>query len=238
MDKRWISIALVALIVVLALALAGMWATPTASTRVEAPSRDPIADVREPPRRATPPSTVAGRPTPPRQRPGPTDDERARRDALRSAIVGARADAERSGSDQSRPRSRSGSSDDDGPHDRSAATDGLTDRTGTRAALGEHLNADFLPLADECIDDALARDPELAGMLEIEVETLADEDLGAVIEDVRSSDRNEVADATLLECIRESALSMILPAPPEGGRDAFAISLRVESNDADARTEG
>lgn len=104
----------------------------------------------------------------------------------------------------------------------------LTDRMGGREALARALNHDFMPLADECIERAQERAPGLAGMLILGIETAADKDLGAVVEKAEPSPRNGVTDAALLECLRETALTLRLPPPPGSGREQFEISLRVE----------
>lgn len=99
---------------------------------------------------------------------------------------------------------------------------------GVRQVLGEALNRDFMPLADECITRAQERVPGLAGMLVLGIETVADEQLGAVVEQAGATPRNQVADAELLECLRETAYSLRLPPPPGSGREQFEVSLRVD----------
>jgi hypothetical protein len=63
----------------------------------------------------------------------------------------------------------------------------------------------------------------------INLETAADKELGAVVEVAEAAPTNEIADPALLECIRESALSLSLPPPPASGRDQVMLTLRVES---------
>jgi hypothetical protein len=105
----------------------------------------------------------------------------------------------------------------------------LRDRVGGREALLRQLNIDFMPLADECIEQAQERSPGLVGMIAINLETVADKELGAVVEVAEAAPTNEIADPALLECIRESALSLSLPPPPASGRDQVMLTLRVES---------
>ena len=109
----------------------------------------------------------------------------------------------------------------------------LVDRTGARDALVRYLNQDFIPLARECIAQAHGRSPELRGMLALGVETLAADELGAVVEKAEFAARNEVHDPELLECIRETALSVTFPPPLVTGREQFELTLRVAPvNDA------
>ena len=100
----------------------------------------------------------------------------------------------------------------------------LRDKIGGRPALLERLNRDFMPLASECIEQAQERMPQLAGMLAIGLETLADEQLGAVVDAADPAPGNRIMDPLLLECIRESAFSLSLPPPPGSGREKFEIA--------------
>ncbi|MCB9715674.1 MAG: hypothetical protein H6712_17525 [Myxococcales bacterium] len=109
------------------------------------------------------------------------------------------------------------------------ATGGLVDRTGTRSYLVEVMNHDLMPLADECIALAREGEPGIEGMLVLDFEIIADEEIGGVVESVAAGQGNEVPNPELLECMRESILATTLPAPPaeQGGRDAISISLRL-----------
>ena len=104
----------------------------------------------------------------------------------------------------------------------------LEDRTGGREALAARLNQDFMPLVDECIELAQRDTPELAGMLVIGLSTLADKELGAVVDDVQLPASNQVRHPALLECVRETALSLSLPPPPGSGQDKFELSIPVK----------
>jgi hypothetical protein len=106
-----------------------------------------------------------------------------------------------------------------------AAGPGMIDRTGTRGYLMRVMKEDLLPLADECYELARAGDPTLAGMLQFDVEIVGDADIGGVIEAAEPGANNTIADAGLIECVRESLLATTLPPPPTGGRDAVALSM-------------
>jgi hypothetical protein len=100
--------------------------------------------------------------------------------------------------------------------------------------LVAELNRDFMPLADECIEEALARDPELAGMLAIGFEFITDEDLGTVVETVDFPvEQNQVVQAELQECVRETLLSTLLPAGGQSGREALMLTLEVGADEDD-----
>lgn len=107
----------------------------------------------------------------------------------------------------------------------------LTDRTGNHGYLMKVMNEDLMPLADECYALARETQPELAGMLVIDVEIIGDEEIGGVIETAAPGQSNELTDPGLIECVRESLLSTTLPPPPEGGKDAISLSLRLEPDE-------
>jgi hypothetical protein len=98
--------------------------------------------------------------------------------------------------------------------------------------LVAELNRDFMPLASECIDEALARNPELAGMLAIEFEVVADEDLGAVVDTVEfPPNADQVVEDELQVCVRETLLSTLLPPGAANGREALMLTLPVEADE-------
>lgn len=148
-------------------------------------------------------------------------EARAKRDALREQIarqIASRAAATEAGSGSAtRPRSPTD------PRPRGS----LRNNLGGRDALVAHLNEEFMPLASECLEQAEARSPRLSGMLAIRLETIADEELGAVVDAAEPAPTNNVVDPLLLECIRESALSLTLPPPLTSGREKFEITLPV-----------
>ena len=91
----------------------------------------------------------------------------------------------------------------------------------------KQLNGDLMPLIDECLEQARERDPALAGLLAIGIETVADEELGGVVEEAYAHEQNTIDAPDLLECVRESALSMITPPPPSSGRDKLMLTIPV-----------
>lgn len=147
--------------------------------------------------------------------------QRDRADAP-SAGAGARGPGDGPGADEA----MDGSTDSGPPPRREArGSGGLVDRTGDHEYMVEVMNNDLMPLADECIGMARETDPQLLGMLVLDFEIIAEEEIGGVIESVSPGEGNEVANPELLECLRESILATTLPAPEHGGRDAVSISL-------------
>jgi hypothetical protein len=104
----------------------------------------------------------------------------------------------------------------------------MIDRTGNHGHMVKVMNEDLMPLVDECYALARETQPELTGMLVLDVEMIGDEDIGGVVETVAPGQGNELVDPGLMECVQESLLSTTLPPPPEGGKDSIALSLRLE----------
>jgi hypothetical protein len=117
------------------------------------------------------------------------------------------------------------------PDDEPPAPGNLIDRTGNHGHMVKVMNEDLMPLVDECYALARATQPALTGMLVLDVEMIGDEELGAVVESVVPGQGNEVADPSLIECVQESLLSTTLPPPPNGGRDAISLSLRLDEDE-------
>jgi hypothetical protein len=120
-----------------------------------------------------------------------------------------------------------------GAADEAPPAGAMIDRTGNHAYLTRVMSQELMPLADECYDLARAQRPELAGMLVLDVEILGDEELGGVIDSVVPGAANELVDPGLLECVRESLLSTVLPPPELGGRDQIALSMRFSPDEAE-----
>lgn len=112
----------------------------------------------------------------------------------------------------------------------------LKDRVGGRDALVGYLNRDFMPLARECIEQAEKESPQLKGMLAIGVEVATDEQLGGVIETADPAPTNEIADRSLIECIRETTLSVIFPPGLTSGHEKFELTLRVGEHPGESLT--
>lgn len=104
----------------------------------------------------------------------------------------------------------------------------LQDRTGNHPYLARVLDEQFIPLVDECHALAREQNPGLTGLLNLDVEIVGDADLGGVVDSLEPSRNNEVHDPAMLECVRESLLSITLPAPDLAGRDALMLSLRLD----------
>jgi hypothetical protein len=141
---------------------------------------------------------------------------RAKRDALHAQIVDAQRSAPAAAPAQARPT------------EEPARPGELKNRIGGHDELVAHLNQDFMPLARACVEQAQQRSPSLRGMLTLQVETLADEQLGALVERAEVPAESEVQDRELAECIRDNALTLTFPPPLRSGPDKFQLTLLIE----------
>jgi hypothetical protein len=235
---------IVVLAVLVALLITGGWlvlgggAPPTvedartmARTPVEEVVRDRPGD-----------GSIAGAP-PPKQVGSKRATSKQDREVMRKRIVEAMQARERASArdGEGAPAEDGGGGGADSPSRRSAGAEppdeaepepgNLVDRTGNHGYLMKVMNEDLIPLADECYALARETQPELAGMLVIDVEIIGDEEIGGVVETAAPGQSNELADPALVECVRESLLSTTLPPPPEGGKDAISLSLRLSPDD-------
>ncbi len=113
------------------------------------------------------------------------------------------------------------------PEQKAAPGDGLTDRSdGSLTGLLKDFNDDVMPLADECYQQALERDPELAGGLNMQFQIIGDEEVGGLVESVDLLEDSDIQDAEMIECMRETLLSTIFPAPDGSGSTGVELSLR------------
>jgi hypothetical protein len=145
---------------------------------------------------------------------------RATRDALRAKIIDAQR-SEAANREPSVPAQPSAKDDPTRPAE-------LKNRIAGHDALVAHLNHDFMPLAHECLEQAQARSPSLRGMLTLQLETVSDERLGALVERAEVPAASEVQERELAECIRENAMTLTFPPSLPSGPDKFEFTLQIE----------
>ena len=105
----------------------------------------------------------------------------------------------------------------------------IKDRSnGELSDLMDAVSKDLMPLADECYEAAVERDPSIAGMIDINLEVVGDEEVGGIVESFELGDENEIRDEQMIECIRETTLSTLFPAPEDSGRRGARLTLRFE----------
>lgn len=156
-------------------------------------------------------ASASGEPTPrapeptakaPAPAPAPTDAaakarDRARRDALREQIDAAqRARTHRKADEPSDPE----------------AVGELP-----KEYIRERVREDLIPLALECYSSALEDDEELAGKLVFQFRIVGEPDVGGIVEDAQLGPESDIAHPELVECMRESVMSMSFDPPQNGG---------------------
>jgi hypothetical protein len=110
----------------------------------------------------------------------------------------------------------------------------MVDRTGEMSKEAMRvINHEFMPLVDECYEQARQRRPELRGMLAVGVKLAGAEEIGGIIEDLEPAPSNEVEDTELVECVRQSAFSIRLPAPSRNGRTGFEMTIPLGDEPGD-----
>ena len=228
MSKRQrlaLALALTLVLAVVALIVAARgWGSEPGSNTVEVASgaKSPAASRPEAPRAgsvdARPPAEDTAKATSAVEPAiAPPTDERAARDRLRAQILAAQ---RRRASEAAPTEAAAVEAEGEYPPGE------LKNRVPGAEGLVDHLNADLMPLASECIDLARERDPELTGMLAISLEIIADEELGSIVESVEYPEAGGPGDDELQTCIRESTLSMTLPPSASGG--AFMLTLQLD----------
>lgn len=191
--------------------------------------------------RERPAAAAAAEPKPSASKPPSSARSKAEREAMRRRILEAMQTRERAAEHEGGAKEgedgaagKAGEPERQAPElkerpDDEATTPGnLIDRTGNHGHMVKVMNEDLMPLVDECYALASETQPELTGLLVLNVEMIGDEDIGGVVESVVLGPESELVDPALVECAQESLLSVTLPPPPEGGKDAISLQMRLE----------
>lgn len=103
----------------------------------------------------------------------------------------------------------------------------MKDRTGELSEGEIHvLNHELMPLVDECLEQAHERNPELRGMLAVNVDLASAEGIGGIFESAEADPQlNELHDDELLECVRQSSFSVQLPEAGRSGRMSRQLTI-------------
>ena len=83
--------------------------------------------------------------------------------------------------------------------------------------IQRRVREDLFPLAKQCYEDALRRDPRMGGTVEVHFTIMGDPRVGGVVGEASLGDRTTLADPEMQTCVRESMMSVTFDAPPEGG---------------------
>lgn len=83
--------------------------------------------------------------------------------------------------------------------------------------IQDRIREDFVPLAKQCYEAALEREPGIAGRLVLSFVIVGDEDVGGIVESAELDPASTITEKELVECMRESMLSLSFVAPEGGG---------------------
>jgi len=103
------------------------------------------------------------------------------------------------------------------------------DQEYIRAVMKEQL----VPVAQDCYNTALGRDPKLGGTLVLKFTIIGSEDIGGVVEDAEIGRDSTLASEFMRECLRESTMALTFDPPPDGGRVEVSYPLTFEPGDDD-----
>jgi rRNA maturation protein Nop10 len=84
--------------------------------------------------------------------------------------------------------------------------------------IQEVIRGEFFPMARKCYEELLSRKKTAAGRIEMSFSIVADEKLGAIIEDVEADHGDSgIADDKMTTCMRESLSTVSFRPPAHGG---------------------
>ena len=96
-----------------------------------------------------------------------------------------------------------------------------------REYIQRMLREQFIPLAKECYEELLDRDPQAAGRLKLDFSITGDSSVGGVVDEVELGDGTTFEDEEIRLCLRESMYSVVFDAPPEDGQ-VITIGYPIE----------
>jgi hypothetical protein len=85
------------------------------------------------------------------------------------------------------------------------------------AYIQTRIREDLVPIAQECYESALEDDPKLGGKLVMNFSIVGDPSVGGVVDEADADPTSEIQQPDLLECMKESMLSLSFPPPEDGG---------------------
>ena len=96
--------------------------------------------------------------------------------------------------------------------------------------IQERVRNDFFPLARQCYADGLGQNPALAGKVVFAFNIVGDAKTGGIVEAVDVLNESTLRDPAVIDCMRQSFLSIVFP-PPAGGGEVTVVYPIIFSND-------
>jgi len=105
----------------------------------------------------------------------------------------------------------------------------MKDRTGLMGDEVKVINRELMPMIDQCVDEAHERNPRLHGMLGLSVKLASAEGVGSIFETVEPTAKNQVDDAEMIDCIRQSAFTISLPQPKANSLHEGELTIPIDA---------
>ncbi len=106
----------------------------------------------------------------------------------------------------------------------------------SREYIQDRISEDLMPLAVECYELALDNSPDLRGRLALHFRIEGEPDAGGLVVEAETTDDSEIQHPGLVECMRESMMSVSFDPPEEGGAIEVTYPFVFEP-EAEAKAE-
>jgi hypothetical protein len=100
--------------------------------------------------------------------------------------------------------------------------------------IRQRVREDFVPLAKQCYEAALERAPDAGGKLVLQFTIVGDARVGGLVDSVELGRGTTLEDPKLVECMRESMMSMAFKPPPSGGMVTVVYPFVLSPEPSDA----
>jgi hypothetical protein len=104
----------------------------------------------------------------------------------------------------------------------------MKDRTGLMGDEVKVINRELMPMVDQCVNEAHEHNARLHGMLALSVKLASAEGVGSIFETVEPAPTNQVEDADMIDCIRQSAFTISLPAPKADSLHEGMLTIPID----------
>jgi hypothetical protein len=98
--------------------------------------------------------------------------------------------------------------------------------------IQESVRNDFFPLARKCYGDALEQNPQLGGKVVFAFNIVGDAKVGGIIEAVDVLNESTLRDPDVIDCMRQSFLTVTFPPPANGGEVTVVYPIVFSNDDA------
>ncbi len=98
--------------------------------------------------------------------------------------------------------------------------------------IQERVRNEFFPLALKCYGDALEQSPELGGRIVFAFNIVGDAKTGGIVEAVDVLNESTLRDPDVIDCMRQSFLSVTFPPPASGGEVTVIYPIEFSNDDA------